>query len=1418
MGNPVETRVRVEDAFTHASPPATGGTAGLHRPDPAQPAYERVVKTTYDVLGRVTRVDTTGGRDASYVAYEYAPAGTLRRLRRSPLDGSHEFVVEYEYDPRGLLTDLYSAAYTPAQLHKKITYDENGNETEVRETDASATVHKEYDGFDRLALVRYASGAVHRFEYEPRGHVRRATVDGPPAPGQAATRLYSAEFAYDAYGDLIHKAVAALKGGAGQLEQSWQFDRHVRLARIVAPNNGITAFAYDIADRVTRVTDPLGDVAEYAYDNRGYLATVTREFTERHVEPATARQSESRVRRTTESAYDALGRVVAVYGDRHELRQQFAYDSEGNVRAVYTPGSGQVEYLYDGMGRRIATRRPDGFELTAFNAAGLAVEYDDGQDHVRRSYDAQGRLVREEDVNGGAAATFAYDDAGRLREAVDRNGTIATHHYDAAGMRHDVDVKAREVRDPSGDGVEPVHGPAHETFELDALGRVVRASTDQDSTVEMTYDGLGRVLVETQRFRAFRDTVTRRFAPDLSWYELGYPAIAGAVEVRRNLDLASRTVEVDVDGKPAATYVYGGPDRVAARTLGNGYRTRFDHDARDRLTRVTADLPLDDGRYRTLWSQVATYGPFDAVDDITETWQPLGLQPGHVMQTRFARDQRGRIARTTTHGTVLQGAGTAAGPEAASFTEAGAAYHYAGDSARQDGMVQWGGGSAQTEVASVRRDQYRYDARGRIEQVITTGRDGMTGKRVPTADYAALASFVGELSGTVADAQDFRYDRLGHLVADGRFNYSYDYRGRLTRVVDRWAPFGYTEAIFFYYDALGRRIAAVPSHDGTQSGLLRWGPEWHKQAQWFVYDGHQVLADVCMCVPAGAASATAPAPLPRPRLIARYFAGALPGERLRMDRRAEDALDEDLRTFYLHQDLDGKVRFVTDLYARQPVPIVHRNGDVDVDEAQPARPPGDAYLVAGTRVRVPYVTGNVRVDGFAATAFREDYAEAVVDFGSAFGYARKVDHDRLREDRLAQQDRLQYEALAAVGLLASGPLAIEAGPGVASWMARTGFVRNAATMAAIKGSAAVVAGQTAAWMTRSAYSLGEATGDFASNAAWGPVDALVAGMGLGAVKQLAFDALFNVGVGTGQSVLQGMDLADALGANVRQGITGAFAGFLASRAIGVAGRGIAALGEAASRRIARSAAQGAAPAGAAQPATGEIRYVDQGSLTEAQQQAGPGVNVVVKSQSLQALDNGILSALDKDGPHARLIARLIRRGELEVRYYRNAPGDVGQWNAYTYASRNSAEHGMLYLNLDTLVRNPARGSFERYELASVVVHEAIHALGGSEIAAFIGESRFMFETVVRRNATLEQVHRWFGADGKLAALYDSSRDNVDVFRDHVFSGQRYTWKAISLGDNVRESTYVRAAGGWASFLGITDPRLDVIEQWARGEY
>ncbi|HTM08763.1 MAG TPA: hypothetical protein VL754_10270, partial [Verrucomicrobiae bacterium] len=704
-------------------------------------------------------------------------------------------------------------------------------------------------------------------------------------------------------------------------------------------------------------------------------------------------------------------------------------------------------------------------------------------------------------------------------------------------------------------------------------------------------------------------------------------------------------------------------------------------------------------------------------------------------------------------------------------------------------------------------------------KVATKGRLNMVGKTVPTQNESDFTGFIKDLSDTISDTQEFQYDNQGNVIADGRFVYSYDYQGRLTRVVDRWSPFRYSETIRFVYDPIGRRVASLPLRDRVPGGTASLGAKFDRSKRRYLYDGASVIADVWIGPGAEPPDWDNPPTKPTPRLIARYFRGARDGEILRMDGRAEDDPADDLGTIYLHQDMEGNVRFVSGPWYLYPISI-------DNAAPQPGSaagteiPPEDKLMAAGTKMRVPYVNGHVRVDGFAATRFREDTAAAPVDYRSGWRYAALQRNDALHADRLALQNRLQAEVGIYIAIMAAPAFAEGAGSLLTS-LYDSGYIAGAVQNAVVAGTSTVLNNTVAAVATHTPYSVHEAVADFGSTAGLAMVmtgvGSGVGSLGLGkAGTFLANLAINNWGVPAVQGMMHGMDPSDAFAADARTRAKFTAADIGIGIIAPFARAALAQAGSKITTMYAKNPAGGGRPARAVQNSPHEI-YVNSGREFVAQEHY-QDAEVTAKTQDMEALDAGIMSALQKDGWIGRFVGWMVRTRWTNIAYYRNHT-DSRLANAQGYYS-SVKDPRTVYINLDTLGWDAGAGviSFNRYKVASVVVHETMHALGGAEFQAFLAEAMYMSSVARRRNLGQAELAQWFGRnDSRLVNLYRvfTETRNANIFREVVRTGWRYGHHEMEIPAGAAEHHLISKEGGWAEFFGITDAGFDV-RNWASG--
>ena len=195
-----------------------------------------------------------------------------------------------------------------------------------------------------------------------------------------------------------------------------------RLAAVTNANGVVTAYAYDLMDRVTNVTwrtrggNALGGFG-YGYDAAGRIVS--------------RRHALGTNRFDRAYAYDGLDRLVSD-GD-----VSYAYDAAGNRTAKRGDVGGDVTYAL-GAGDRLAAWTGGAYE---HDAAGCVTHIVRGEDTWDLTWNWRYQLVSIA-TNGAFAESYSYDALGRRVSTVNAEGT----------ERHVYDENWQVIADIDGDG------------------------------------------------------------------------------------------------------------------------------------------------------------------------------------------------------------------------------------------------------------------------------------------------------------------------------------------------------------------------------------------------------------------------------------------------------------------------------------------------------------------------------------------------------------------------------------------------------------------------------------------------------------------------------------------------------------------------------------------------------------------------------------------------------------------------------------------------------------------------------------------------------------------------------------------------------------------------------------------------------
>ena len=356
-------------------------------PDGAGPLHNRSVKTTYNVRGQPTSVDTgTSNSDGSgFVSFGRVDTVYDAYFRKASViaygsDGTPQARTDFSYDALGRV-DCSALRMNPALF------------APINSTAACTLGTQGNFGPDRITKYSYS---VDRVTQQVSGY-------GTSYQRTDFTRFYnSMDGGLSTYTDAKGNKTTYSYDNWGRLQTTSYPDK-------TTPGNVSTTdfeqLTYDANGRLATRQLRDGKQIAYTYDNLG------RQVLAHMVNPVDAND------RDIATSYDLLGRVTSV-DDGNGKKVSFTYDQLGR-KLTESPQltGGSTAYQYDAAGRRTRLTWSDGF-------------------YVNYDYDTLGELldIRENGATSGVGvlASFAYDDQGKPTGLTRGNGINSSYAYDAA--------------------------------------------------------------------------------------------------------------------------------------------------------------------------------------------------------------------------------------------------------------------------------------------------------------------------------------------------------------------------------------------------------------------------------------------------------------------------------------------------------------------------------------------------------------------------------------------------------------------------------------------------------------------------------------------------------------------------------------------------------------------------------------------------------------------------------------------------------------------------------------------------------------------------------------------------------------------------------------------------------------------------
>jgi YD repeat-containing protein len=448
--------------------------------------------------GDYTAISWTGGRpDAVTTSYTNASGlHTLTRVRYvfdslyrltsatvdlSPEDNAvgdgHSYTTTYGYDGSSLRV-AWIAQTDGSRLD--IGYTQSGSSyyaTSLTETVASGVTRVTglyYDLVSRVTTITDPLGGVTTMTYDAAGNLTRL-VRPAPAPGVAGA---ATDYEYNATGDVVS----------------------------LTENGLTTAFQYDANGNLKLIRDGAGNTVTRTYGSRNELLTETHWLgadpdgagAAPATLPATKRYAydpENHLRftisaegRVTEYQYNAPGQVISTiaYAGSTYILTGMAPDAplseaalQGWAASVDRSNAERTDTTYDARGNVNTVTRYNSLDAAGAGVASAGYRQD------TFVYDQTGLLLSRSSNASSAQEIFFYDGLGRLVSSTDMtNRTITTAFNDAASKT--------TISYANGLTVVSVYDKAGGLISTSRSGPDVATAT-----ATATYDGLGRVRVET---------------------------------------------------------------------------------------------------------------------------------------------------------------------------------------------------------------------------------------------------------------------------------------------------------------------------------------------------------------------------------------------------------------------------------------------------------------------------------------------------------------------------------------------------------------------------------------------------------------------------------------------------------------------------------------------------------------------------------------------------------------------------------------------------------------------------------------------------------------------------------------------------------------------------------------------------------
>ncbi|WP_204105006.1 MULTISPECIES: DUF6531 domain-containing protein, partial [Spirulina sp. CCY15215] len=630
-----------------------------------------------------------------------------------------------------------------------------------------------------------STGKEVKFERDAEGRIK--TVIDP-----AGEKIV---YNYDENGDLI--SVIDREGNETELFYE-ETERPHYLTRIEDPlgRDGIRTEYDPVTGRLTKMLDVNGKAIELSYDPANSLQTVkdlygeeTRYIYDNNGNVLTEIQpSGLRIDRTYENNRVKTETLITTESGPEGWTTTYKYDNQGNLLNETDPNGEITRYTYGNYGRLLTETDPLGNTTTyTYSPRGNLRSSKDAEGNVTQyDYDLRGNLLSLTDANQ-KVTRFTYDNFGNVKTVTDAEGNVTEYDYDLNGNR--TQETRKNVTQPDGTKADIIS-----YWNYDKEGRV-QFYTDPEridpnnienpanASTLYTYDPNGNQIQITDAKGNISESI---------YDEKGQLVVS----------ISADETAGDKTDNPRTVTVYDEGGRERASIDAEGVITHYIYDVAGRLVETVYG---DEVSLETFLSEMdlGTYQPTEytlAAVDWTKVLYPVAT-PLRVLNADLPR-------RKTEYS--------------------------------EDGRVQ-----AEIDEEG-NRTEYKYDALGRLEQVIypDTTDNNIDDRSITTYQYDKAGRRTHEIDAK-GNVTEYQYDNLGRVVKvifeDETFTETkYDKLGRRVESID---PEGIITK--YEYDDLGRLTAVVQPLNGgeirteyfyDEAGRLIQVKDAENQSTYYEYD------------------------------------------------------------------------------------------------------------------------------------------------------------------------------------------------------------------------------------------------------------------------------------------------------------------------------------------------------------------------------------------------------------------------------------------------------------------------------------------------------------------------------------------------------------------------------------------------------